>query len=305
MIGLLLMLILSLVNPDSYSWIKYIKGRIRKNKNFIVFISGPTGSSKSWTSLSIMRMVDSTSTIDNVVTSPKELMTLINSGKLKSGSCIVVEEAGVLQSARSWQSVINKAINFLLQTFRHRNFVLIMNSPYVDFIDSQTRRLFHAEFKTVGIDYKNQVSILKCYCLQYNSRTKKTYYKYLRAKEEGVRGFLPVTSWKVPKPDDELIKLYEAKKLEFTTQLNERILDEIEKADSSGKKDKKGSLSIEQSRVFELLKQKKKVSDIMVELNVKQRFVYDTMKRIQMKGYQIVPIYDDSGLDRVLYYEVG
>ena len=40
------------------SWIRYIKQRIKQNKNFLGFISGPTGSAKSWSSLRIAEDLD-------------------------------------------------------------------------------------------------------------------------------------------------------------------------------------------------------------------------------------------------------
>ena len=72
--------------PREKYWISYIKQRISKNKNFLGFISGQTGSGKSWSSIAIAEQLDPEFNIDRCVFSGLELMALINSGELKRGS---------------------------------------------------------------------------------------------------------------------------------------------------------------------------------------------------------------------------
>ena len=211
--------------PKEKSWIRYIKSRIANNKNFLGFVGGPTGSGKSWCSLRIGEELDPEFNIDRVVFNGVELMTLINSGKLGSGSVIVFEEAGVEMSAKNWQSIVNKMLNYLIQTFRHKRFILIFNSPYMDFVDASTRKLFHAEMTTVSIDKKKSQVKLKPQLSQYNSKYKKFYWKYLRVVTKD--GVLPVRIWSVDRPSELLLKQYEQKKTEFTSKLNKNILEEL------------------------------------------------------------------------------
>jgi len=221
--------------PKEKHWISYIKSRIKKNKNFLGFISGQTGSGKSWSSLSICEDLDADFNIDRVVFSGLELMNLINSDKLKRGSAICFEEVGVEISNKNWASVTNKMLNYLIQTFRHRGFILVMNSPYMDFVDSATRKLFHAEFQTTGINFNTAECKLKPHLIQYNGRIRKFYYKRLKViKPEGI---IPVDLWKVKKPSDNLIKDYEQKKREYTDNLNKRIYEELQ--DVHDKRNKK------------------------------------------------------------------
>lgn len=217
---------------NEYSWVKYIKQRINKNKNFITTLTGPTGSGKSWTALSIGEMLDKDFNIDRVVFSGTELMNLINSGNLKSGSVIVWDEAGVNLSNRNWQALTNKLINYLLQTFRHKNFVLIFTVPYTDFVDAATRKLFHADFQTVSVNETNKTCKIKPKMMQYNANLKKMYYHYLRMYTD--EGITKIKRWNVPKPSDELIEAYEMKKNRFTKGLNKNIgmsLRQIEEKD--------------------------------------------------------------------------
>lgn len=216
-------------------WITYIKNRIKNNKNFIVFIGGPTGSGKSYSSLDIAdELSNGQFNIDQCVFKGLDLMNLVNSGKLKKGSVILFEEAGVDLSNRNWQSVQNKVLNYLFQTFRHKNFILIMNSPYMDFIDKATRKLFHAEFLTMRIDKTLKKCIIKPQLIQYNSRRDKFYYKYLRYNQEG--SLRVIKEWGVSKPRPDLIKEYEKKKTEYTNQLNKEILEGLMEKEKKTKK---------------------------------------------------------------------
>ena len=164
---------------DEYSWIRYIKQRIQKNKNFLCFIGGQTGSGKSWSALSICEMLDSDFSIERCVFSGKGLMQLVNSGSLKKGSCVLFDESGIELSNRNWQSTLNKMLNYLMQTFRHKCIILFFTSPYMDFLDSATRKLMHAQFEMVSIDQKEKKGILKPKLIQYNCDMCKYYYKYL------------------------------------------------------------------------------------------------------------------------------
>lgn len=230
-----------LPKKNTKHWIQYIVQRIRRNKNMLIFISGATGSGKSLSSIRIAQELSeelkTNFNIDHIVFSAKELMELINSGKLKPGSVVIFEEAGVGLSHKNWQSVINKCINYLMQTFRHKNFILIFNSPYMDFCDASIRRLFHAELRTIAIDYKKKQCKLNAQFLKWDSRMQKFYYRYLRIIKPGNP---KVKIWRVDLPSKDMIKQYEKKKIEYTTKLNRDILDEINRYETQKKPEKKG-----------------------------------------------------------------
>lgn len=217
----------------SYSMVRYILNRIRNNKNFLATITGPTGSGKSWTALSIAELLDPTFSVDRIIFKGKDLMKLINEGDLKAGSVIIWDEAGIDLSNRNWQSVTNKMLNALLQTFRHRNFILIFTVPFHDFIDSSSKKLFHADFETQRINKNKMEVIIKPKLLQYNPNLGKWYRKYLKVKRQGK--IFKVKRWAVPKPSDKLIKDYEERKNQFTRKLNEDIHKELAKLEGDGK----------------------------------------------------------------------
>ncbi len=273
-------------------WISYIKGRIKRNKNFLGFISGQTGSGKSWSSLRIAEELDPEFKIDRVVFSGLELMNLINKeGELNKGSVIVFEEVGVELSNRNWASVTNKMLNYLMQTFRHRCFILIMNSPFMDFVDASTRKLFHAELTTIGIDFNKKQTKLKPQLIQYNSRLQKFYYK--RLKVITTEGILPVNIWRVNKPSDKLLADYEQKKRDYTDALNKKIMTELQKLET--KDNKKNELTEVQQDTLNMLKDGKTIKQIAEVRKRAPRVVNETVLQLKKKGYTITRIYNELG----------
>lgn len=222
---------------SDYSMVRYIHRRIQNNKNFLCTITGPTGSGKSWSALSIAEMLDPEFNVERVIFKARELMKLINSGKLKAGSVILWDEAGIDLSNRNWQSVTNKMLNALLQTFRHRNFILLFTVTFQDFVDASTRKLFHADFETQRINKVEEVVIIKPKLLQYNPAMGKWYRKYLKVVNEG--STIKIKRWAVPKPSDTIIHAYEEKKNQFTKNLNldiDKQLSKLEEKDIANDK---------------------------------------------------------------------
>ena len=222
---------LVLKKPGESAWVTYIKKRISLNKNFLSFVSGSTGNSKSYSCLSVGNEIDPDGfgkqdhRLERVVFTAEALMELINSGGLKKGSVIVFDEMGIAQSHLNWQSQTNKLLNYLMQSFRHRNLILLMNSPFMDFVDLSTRKLFHAEFSMQSIDYKKKEAIIKPQFLEYNARMRKFYYSRLFVMKRKTEGAMQLDLWRVPMPPKKLYQPYEIKKEAFTDKLNKSILD--------------------------------------------------------------------------------
>jgi DNA-binding CsgD family transcriptional regulator len=288
--------------PREKYWISYIRQRIRENKNFLGFISGPTGSGKSYTSLRIGMELNEDFSPERIVFSGLELMSLINSGKLKKGSVIIFEEIGVNLDAKNWQSTTNKMLNYLMQTFRHRNFIFIMNSPYMDFVDASTRKLFHAEMSTAGIDSNKKQVRLKPHQIQYNPRIKKFYYK--RLKVITAQGKVPVDWWLVDMPSKDLIKAYEEKKKAFTDKLNKDIQAELQAIEDKKHKGQKKELTDNQEEILGMIKEGLSVKQIATLKDRNERAIYKTMEFIKKKGYELKPVYDEITHKKVLKYDI-
>ena len=263
------------------SWIRYIRNRILKKKNFLALVSGSTGSGKSWSCLSVALMLDNKFGVERIVFGLRGLMHLINSGeKFPAGSVFVWDEFQIEGGNRNWQSLTNKLLNSLLSTFRHKNFIVLINAPYSDFIDSQSKKLLHAEWEVMGIDYNSEKTIMKPMVIQYNSRRKQFYYKYLRVKTK--RGVSPITKWKIPKPPKWIVEEYERKKTNFTTNLNQEIERQLNKLDS---KDKKKPLTDKQEEILNLMSKHQDVVKVAKELKTSERTIYFHIAQARKKGY--------------------
>lgn len=249
--------------------------------------TGQTGSGKSWSNLAICEAIDPTFNINRVVFRGKELMDLINSGKLpdRRGNTFLFDEAGIDMSARSWQSVTNKMLNFLLQTFRHKCFILLFTTPYEDFVDSATRKLFHAEFRTQGIDFNRDCVRLRPKLLQYNPEMKKFYKKYLRVvTPNGVR---PLEIWRVFKPSEKLVKEYEEKKTKFTTELNINIGRQLHKVYNKQVTFNTKPLTARQEVILELKNKGMTDEKIGEELGISRQLVNYNVNWIRNKGIDL------------------
>lgn len=211
---------------------KYIGDRISKNKNFIACITGSTGSGKSYSAVRLGQILDPDFDHRNICFDAEELMGLIEckTKELTKGSCIVFDEIQVTMGHLNFQDIVSKCLNSLFQTFRHRNFILIMTSPHFDFINASLRKLFHCRMETVFINPQEKICCLKPLLLQINQRTGKIYNKYLR-----VRG-VPIRKMNVGLPTKQLLDHYERRKTTFTNKVNAEIRKKLEDAK---KKDRK------------------------------------------------------------------
>ena len=234
--------------------------------------------------------------IDNIIFTLKDLMILINSKKLKSGSSIIFDEPQVSISSREFQSEANKIFNYLLTTFRHRNLSLFFCTPYEDLLDLSTRKLFHAKLETLSIDINKKKTILKPMTTEYNSHNRKFYQKFLRVvfKEAGDIEYTThvLKSWGVSKPSEDLIKLYEEKKLNFTKELNKQIQQRLESFDRKQEDkysidDKRKPLTNRQEEILiALAKHKGNVKQTALDLKIHERTIYFHQTQAQKKQYK-------------------
>lgn len=230
--------------PLPNSWARWFNYQThKKNSNNLVSVVGKTGSGKTWSAISICEIMSKMDgvpfTIDHIVFSLSELMKLINSGTLQKGSKIIFDEPQISIGAREFQSEANKVFNYLLSTFRHRNFSLFFCTPFETLLDKSTRKLFHVKIETAGVNIKDNTCKLIPLYLEHVDFREQPYKKRLVViypKEKG-SGFQTsrVDYWNVPKPSPELIEAYEKKKLEFTTNLNRNIQERLEKFEEKGK----------------------------------------------------------------------
>lgn len=257
----------------------YIKKRVlKRNKNFLGIITGETGSGKSYSAIKLAEDLDADFDIKNIVFTPKEFMDRINSDELKRGSVIIFDEAGVGINSRSWQSTSNKLLNYVLQTFRHKNYIVIFTTPNLSFIDAGARRLFHYLFETVQILENDYVQI-KPFQITSTNRAKKIYYIYPTYSINGRK--VKLTRCYIGLPSKKLTKEYEEKKNEYTKTMNENILREL-RADEGIHQNE---LTDKQKLLLKYREEGLTQTKIGEIFNITQRSVSSQLATLRRRGY--------------------
>lgn len=201
------------ISQGTERWVKFIKQRIKNNKNFMGVFIGQTGSGKSYGNLSLSDLIhDLNLPTENICFKASQFMKRLDegleNGTLKKGDVLVWDETGIDLNAKDWQSRTSKIISKVMQTFRTENIIVLFTVPYLDFISKDARKLIHAYFQTVKINRKKQVVIVKPFLIQTNQVTGKMYRKCLKVKLP-TGGTVKVKTISLPKPRKELLDYYE------------------------------------------------------------------------------------------------
>lgn len=278
----------------------YILQRIKNNKNFIVAVTGETGSGKSYSVLKEAQTLDPDFDVDNICFTAIQFMDLINgkTKKLHKGSNILFDEIQVTLGHLDYQSIQAKLLNYVLQTFRHRNFVLWVTTPNMSFINASARKLFHSRWETVNINKNKKQVKLKPFLIQINQRKGDVYEKYLRIYHKDY-GVTPLKSVRVGMPSKELVEAYEQKKTEFTNNLNENISKDLEMI--YGDKKKKKPLTGQQQEIIEYIQEGLTIPKIAEKMNKSKELLYKQLALIENKGITIKAVKEGT---KVLRYDV-
>lgn len=214
---------------------RWLKNRlIENNKNVLGAELGATGSGKSyrdlrkfelWYKLYLKREWNP----DNICFGIKQVMRRLNSGELKRGDIIILEEAGANLGSLDFQNKVSKLFTYVLQSFRSMNVGIFFNLPYLSMLNKQARLLLHYSSESCGIDFDNKKNKCKFFFHQVNQGTGKIYKKYPKVKVQGITRTIKRLNYTLP--DKRLIEIYEQKKEEYlkTSIKNyEDILDELD-----------------------------------------------------------------------------
>jgi len=276
---------------------KWFEGRvITRNKNVIAAISGPTGSGKSYWCLSLSEVwykrrfneefpVEK-NTCFSIGKAIRRLDELLKSNTLRRGEILIIEEAGVINNALDFQNKISKLFNFVLQSFRKFNIILLFNLPVLSMMNKNSRLLLHAHIIMQSIDEKNKISKCKMYIHQLNEQSGKSYWKFLRIKFNGV--IMPVKKISLSLPSDKTIEIYEKSKQEFLMDLTKEFINELNEIDKNNiRKEARNNLTDIEFEVLKMLQEGKEVKEIAKIRGVGVRTIYESIERIKNKGFDV------------------
>lgn len=267
---------------------------VERNQNAIIVTTGGTGSGKSYTNLSMANLwyiyrFNEEFPLENICFSlgdlMKRIMELSKSGKLRKGELFILEEAGANFGNLEFQSKISRMFNYILQSFRSMNLILLMNLPVFTAVNKTARDLVHAQFNTCGIDHQNKIAKIKPYFHQQSQKTGKSYWKFPRIKVNGKTVVLERLNF--PKPPESLSEPYEEKKFKFVTGLADEFIEEYDKQKVEAEKKKKPYLTDAEMEVFNYLQQGKTISEIANIKDVNPSSISRTKDRILQKGFKL------------------
>lgn len=272
-------------------FVRWADNRIKRNKNLLSIQTGPTGSGKSYCDLRRAELLHEhffgeEFPIDNVCFSVGELMRRISSGTLRAGEVLIFEEAGANAGSADWQNKIVKMFNYLLQTFRSMNVIVLMNLPVLSMLSKQGRQLCHCHHETIGIDKDKKMVRTKMLVHQLNQHSGKSYWKFMRIRY-GTR-VVPVKIMNWALPSERLVKLYEAKKEKFLLDLTGTFMQEIESIEREKLiKLQRQDLTTRQLEIVEKLREGKTPKEIAAEDGVTFQSIYSTIQSIEKRGYNV------------------
>jgi len=292
------------------SWARWMVSRtMKQNKNNLISVVGKTGSGKTLSAISICEIMSKMDGVPFdvkilVVFTLKELMDLINSGKLRRGSKIVCDEFQCSISAREFQSKANKVFNYVLSTFRHLNLTLFFCTPFETLLDKNTRKLFHARIETMSINKNNQTCRLKPRYIEYADFKAEPYRKQMIVcykDDSGNSKSRPLFYWDVPRPSKENEDNYEKMKFDFTRRLNKNISLELERERSLTDEHKeemaiRKPLTETQERVMKVLanvKESNKFEVASKKLGVSLSTIHKNKTLAKKKGYSVEEFRED------------
>jgi hypothetical protein len=210
-------------SPESDMVINYIVERYRRGLYSLVLISGLPGTGKSSSCIRLKEKLHEAlggeGTIKEINDNLLDFVRFVRSADPEKGTpdIGVTEEVSVLFPSRRAMSGDNVDLSRILDTCRKKKVILFANAPLWPSIDSHMRSMANVYIQTVKVYKKEQLVYCKCYKLQTDPRTGKTYTHSFK------RGIKDVNRCYVLKPNSKLWAEYESKKDKFLDKLYQKI----------------------------------------------------------------------------------
>lgn len=283
-------------------WVTYTKQRtLRHNNSLNLVVTGTTGSGKSWGLLSYFCLLDPDFELDNnFFFRAKDLMFAIKSGYFKSGKIWGYDEAGIDANNLNYFDVINKGLNALFQTARHRNYVFGLTLPFLNMLSKGVRCLMNAHWEAQGWN-RDSKTVMIPRTLEYNGEMDKFYRKRLLVKKG--EDLIYCNRILLPKPPKKITKEYEKVKSEFTQALYDKVYKEMDSYDKKlADKSTQHLLSDREEVCLSYLKEGMTVEGVAKVMEVNKRYVYVLMRGCVKKGIVLKGLKGDN--NKVIGYTV-
>lgn len=210
----------------------------KDNRNALIVVEGPPGTGKSYWCLKLAQYMDpgffekpgitAQELSTRIIFRPSDFVKVLRdhgeNNSLYKGAVLIVEEGGVQADHRKWYTFNNMVYNYIFQTFRFMNLIVILNVPVIDYVDSDAQKLFNYHVKTLRVTSENMNKV-EIFQPQYNSIMKRIYRKHLRYKINGQ--WIKFRTWSFPKASARLLHEYEKMHTKFKSGLIDELAEQM------------------------------------------------------------------------------
>lgn len=227
-----------------HSWCRWMVGRVRnRNNSTNVRFIGDTGSGKSWSALSIAEIMAGMQNYEleesDIYFSISDVIKKVHKEDPPPGTIFFIDEQQVDGSSGEFNNLRGKAYTTFFSTCRSKRYIIISTMPFADMIIKKVRRFFHVEIETLGLDTNTNECITKPRVLDYHKHKDKIYRKRLiiqqRDPNTKVSRNIKMDTWRIPKPSDAMIDIYEKKKLKFQKETYGKLVNDLERFENKNK----------------------------------------------------------------------
>ena len=197
--------------------------RLEQKKNTVVYIVGDLGEGKSYTALKLASLIDDDLNVqEQVIYDARILLETLNRFKNSPKRCIILDETHVTLPAREWQSLANKAVNYVLTTFRQIKAVcLFIVAPQISLIDKVLRAL--GNYYIVCRRYSNSFVRATIYAIEKDYLDiEKTKIHLIHPKISYKGKLIKIKGFLLKMPREEIVEEYE----KHAVTMKSRILEE-------------------------------------------------------------------------------
>lgn len=141
------------ITPEQIIRQEIVDARLKNNLNVLILISGPTGSGKSYSAIYIADLITklygtkNPFCVNDIVFSTLEFIKRFKELSAQPdrgvGSCILVDESGVMVNSRTSMSTNNVTITEIFEMLRFSQINVLFCVPAVEMTDLQIRRMNH------------------------------------------------------------------------------------------------------------------------------------------------------------------
>jgi len=280
-------------NPnDPNPWITYFRNRIHKKNNCInCVVTGLPGEGKSWACLSQLSSYDPNFDIKTqLFFSASKMFEAFNQPDYfaKKGKCIMYDEAGADFNNVNWRNAFNRGLRNFLQTGRHRNYILMINVPFLTDISKGVRELMNCRWMAEG--WKSNKTIISPRTMQYNDDKDKFYYKKILVRHPDVDRFCKRLH--LPKPPEHIIGPYQEMKTAFTADQTKKDAEAMKMYEKKMEEDlKKGTgpnLTYLQEELLVDLKNGLTAEQLADKNHCSVQNIYIMIQRLKRKGIKVI-----------------